>query len=390
MTRLRFALVAGGGTGGHLVPALALARAIAATRSADAVELVGSRRGLEAQLLADAGLPVTLLPGRGLARRLDPAAVVANVGALVGLAVALVLALVLVARRRPRVVVAVGGYASVPVALAAVVLAVPVVLVNLDARPGAANRLVGRFARAAAVAFPGTPLPRAVVTGAPVRPELAALSGHTSADRRSARRALGVPEEGALVAVMGGSLGARRINEAVLELVGRWAARKDTAIYHVVGSRDAEWARRAAPLTRELCYRQVEFQQDMVSLYSAADVVVCRAGANTVAELAVVAMPAVLVPLPGAPGDHQRANAEVLAAAGAAVVVEDAECDGPRLDTELAGLLSDPGRLGAMGAAAGASGRPDGLQAVLSVIEAHARRPSEPAGPLQTVGGDRW
>lgn len=390
MSRVRFALVAGGGTGGHLVPALAVARALAAARAPDAVELVGSRRGLETHLLADAGLPVTLLPGRGIARRLEPGALVANVGAVIAMAWAVVLALALVARRRPRVVVAVGGYASVPVALAALVLAVPVVLVNLDARPGAANRLVGRFARAAAVAFPGTPLPRAVVTGAPLRGELAQVRGRSADDRSAARRALGLPQDGAVVGVMSGSLGARRVNEAVLELVARWGHREAVAVYHVIGRRDFAWAQGAAPPTTVLCYRQVEFEEHMDRFYCAVDVAVCRAGANTVAELAVVGMPAVLVPLPGAPGDHQRANAEVLADAGAAVIVDDAECDGARLAAELDALLADPDRLAAMGEAAAAMGRPEALQAVVAVVEAHARRPSEPAGPLEAAGGSRW
>jgi UDP-N-acetylglucosamine--N-acetylmuramyl-(pentapeptide) pyrophosphoryl-undecaprenol N-acetylglucosamine transferase len=240
------------------------------------------------------------------------------------------------------------------------------------------------------VAFPGTRLPRAVVTGAPVRPELAEVAQRTSDDRRAARRALGLPEDGAVVGVVGGSLGAKRINEAVLELAQRWTARPGTAVYHVVGRRDIEWARGAAPPTLALCYRQVEFEDHMARLYCAADVMVCRAGANTVAELAVVGLPAVLVPLPGAPGDHQRANAELLAAAGAAVVLDDAECDGARLDAELDALLADPNRLAAMGAAASALGRPDALPAVVAVVEAHARRPSEPAGPLEAVGGSRW
>ena len=149
MSERRFALVAGGGTGGHLMPALAVARALAEARAPGAVEVVGSRRGLDAELLRDAGLPVTLLPGRGIARRLTPRALVDNAGAVAALAWACVLAVGVVLGRRPQVVVAMGGYASVPVALAAAVLRVPVVLVNVDAVPGAANRVVGRFAAAA-------------------------------------------------------------------------------------------------------------------------------------------------------------------------------------------------------------------------------------------------
>ncbi len=381
----------GGGTGGHLMPALAVARALAGRHSAEAVELVGSRRGLERQLLADAEVPVTLLPGRGIARRLDPRSLLDNAAAVCALAWALVLALVLVARRQPRVVVAVGGYASIPLSMAAVVAAVPVVLVNVDARPGAANRLLSRFARASAVAFSGTGLPRAVVTGAPVRPEILAAVGASSEERRSARRALELPEDRKVVGVVGGSLGARRLNQAAVELAGRWSERGDVALYHVVGSRDFGWARAGSPSSfPALCYRQVEFEEHMRLFYLSADVVVCRAGALTVAELAVVGVPAVLVPLPGAPGDHQRANAEVLAGVGGAVVVEDGECDGARLDAELTTLLDDPSRLASMASASASVGRPDALAAVVAVVEAHARRPPEPAGPVGALERGRW
>jgi len=220
----RFALVAGGGTAGHVQPALALSRALAQTHGPESVELVGSRRGLERTMLADAGLPLTLLPGRGIKRRLSPRALLDNVVALAGLALAAVEAVVLVARRRPRAVVAVGGYAAVPVGLAGALLGVPVVVVNVDALPGAANRLLGRVARASAVAWPGTPLPRSVVTGAPLRPEVVAAAGAEPArpvPDPSARAALGVPDGTALVAVVGGSLGARRVNEAALALARR-------------------------------------------------------------------------------------------------------------------------------------------------------------------------
>jgi undecaprenyldiphospho-muramoylpentapeptide beta-N-acetylglucosaminyltransferase len=387
VSRRRFALVAGGGTGGHLVPALAVARALSSDRPSGAVELVGARRGIDATLLADAGLPVTLLPGRGLLRRADPRALLANAGALGALAWALVLAVGVVASRRPAVVVAMGGYASVPVALAAVVLRVPVVLVNVDAVPGAANRLIGRFAAAAAVAFPDTPLERAEVTGAPVRPEIVEAARPGPAGRAKARRALGVDERRAVVGVVGGSLGARRINEAVLGLAGLWAGRTDLAVYHVVGRRDYEWVRAAAPdpVAAGLDYRIVEYESRMPLFYRASDVVVCRAGANTVAELAVVGVPSVLVPLPGAPGDHQGANARALAGAGAAVVLPDDQCTAERLATELEPLLAEYARRGAMAEAAGELGRPDAVTAVAALVEAHAR-PGHRAEANRTAG----
>ncbi|MGA2036955.1 MAG: UDP-N-acetylglucosamine--N-acetylmuramyl-(pentapeptide) pyrophosphoryl-undecaprenol N-acetylglucosamine transferase [Acidimicrobiales bacterium] len=371
----RFALVAGGGTGGHVVPALAVARALALKLGPQSVELVGSRRGLDSQLVRGTGLPVTLLPGRGFSRRATPRAVVQNLAAFTQLALAGVLAVVVVVRRRPAVVVAMGGYACVPTAIAAAALGVPLVLVNVDAVPGAANRLVGRFARATAVAFEGTPLPRAVLTGAPVREEVSAVSRPDASARQGARQDLGIPPGRHVVAAVGGSLGARRLNEAVLGLARIWEKRSDVAIYHVVGGRDAKWAGelKAEMSTRELWYQQVAYEERMSLFYQAADVVVCRAGANTVAELTVVGVPAVVVPLPGAPGDHQVANAAVLERAGAAVVVEDSACTPERLVVELDRLVVDPRLMDGMRRAAAELGRPDALSAVVAVVEAQAR-----------------
>ena len=172
-------VIAGGGTAGHVLPAIAVARSLLGRgHDRDDILFVGSRRGLEARLVPEAGFPILLLPGRGLVRRLSPA----NVAAAGGLMVAVVRAMWLMARRRPSVVLAVGGYASVSSAVAAVVLRVPLVLAESNGVAGAANRLVGRWARAAAVAFPGTGLPREVLTGNPVRPEILA------ADRSPAGR----------------------------------------------------------------------------------------------------------------------------------------------------------------------------------------------------------
>ena len=162
-----WAVIAGGGTAGHTLPGIAIARALVALGHDPAtIHFVGSERGSEARLVPAAGFAVTLLPGRGIQRRLT----LANVGAVWGLLRALVRAFVLLARHRPKVVVAMGGYASVPCALSAVVLRIPIVVAEQNAVPGLANRLTARFAKAAAVSFPGTALPRAVLTGNPVRP----------------------------------------------------------------------------------------------------------------------------------------------------------------------------------------------------------------------------
>jgi UDP-N-acetylglucosamine--N-acetylmuramyl-(pentapeptide) pyrophosphoryl-undecaprenol N-acetylglucosamine transferase len=377
----RYALMAGGGTAGHLQPALAIAESLVSRgHDRDTIEFVGSRRGQDRVALDGRGFPFTLLPGRGIARSLRPRVIAQNLGALAGLAVALVAALGLVARRRPRVVVSVGGYASLPASVGALVFGIPLVLVNVDAAPGVANRLLGRFARASAVGWPGTHLPRAVVTGTPVRPEIAA-AGRSAEDRRAARRVLGLPEDRPTVVVFGGSLGARRINDAVLGLAERWHAREDRSIYQIVGRRDWETIESAIlPIGPTGPVVRVPYEERMATAYSAADVVVCRAGAMTVAELAAAGVPSVLVPLPGAPGDHQTANARVLERAGGAVLLADADCDAPRLAAMLDGLLSDLGALDAMGKAARSIGRPDAADAGAQVVEDHARGPRSGKG----------
>jgi UDP-N-acetylglucosamine--N-acetylmuramyl-(pentapeptide) pyrophosphoryl-undecaprenol N-acetylglucosamine transferase len=369
----RYALIAGGGTGGHVVPALALARALEAEMGPGSVEIVGSSTGMDSAMIGGSGLASTLLPGRGFRRSAAPSALASNLVACVQLLVAFFMALRLVSGRRPAVVVAVGGYASVPTAVAAGLMGVPVVLVNVDAVPGAANRLVGRFAKVAAVAFEGTPLRRAVVTGVPMREQIETAARAASRARVQARVSLGIPEDRRVVGAVGGSLGARRINEAVVGLAAQWRGRNDVALYHVVGRRDFDWAGSlAAGREADLWYKQVEFEDRMDLFYEAADAVVCRAGANTVAEIAVMGVPSILVPLPSSPGGHQAANAEVLRRVGAAVVLEDAECTPGRLGELLDGMISDDARLGAMKDAALSVGRSDAVSRIVELVRTHA------------------
>lgn len=366
-----WAVIAGGGTGGHVVPAIAIGQALAGRgHPAGTIHFVGSSRGLEARMVPAAGFEVTLLPGRGIARRLSRE----NVGAVFGLLRAFGRAVVLMRRWRPSVAVAVGGYASAAAALAAVLWRVPLVVAEQNAVPGLANRLAGRFAAACAVSFDGTPLPRAVVTGNPVRPEIV-MADTSPAGRAAARAALGLPADAVVVAVAGGSLGARRINTAVLELARRWSDRSGTCIYHVVGRRDFEEMSSGcpAPVPGGMDYRQIEFEDRMDLLLTAADVAVQRAGASTVAELTVIGLPSILVPLPGAPGDHQTQNARRLADAGAAVMVADAELDADRLEEELDRLVGDRADRDRMSAAARLLGRPDAAERVATLVEQHAR-----------------
>jgi undecaprenyldiphospho-muramoylpentapeptide beta-N-acetylglucosaminyltransferase len=384
----RYALVAGGGTAGHLLPALAIAEALVeAGHDRDSIEFVGSTRGQDRITLEGRGFPFTLLPGRGIVRSLRPRDVAADIGAVAGLAVAAVRGLGVVNRAKPRVVVSVGGYASLAASMAAVVRGVPLVLVNVDAVAGAANRMLGRFARASAVGWEGSHLPRAVVTGTPVRPEIAAVR-RDAEGRRAARLRLGLPTDRLTIAVFGGSLGAHRINRAVFDLSDRWRDRHDRSIYHIVGRR--EWEGRpgadagpvegsgadAGPDPAGLALVRVPYCDGMDDVYAAADVVVCRAGAMTVAELTVAGVPSILVPLPGAPGDHQTANARVLERAGAALLLADDRCDAAALDEALEGLVTQPSLLPSMSRAARGLGRPDAAAAGARVVEASAAGPA--------------
>jgi undecaprenyldiphospho-muramoylpentapeptide beta-N-acetylglucosaminyltransferase len=370
-TQRCYALIAGGGTAGHVQPALAIARALVERgHPRGSVELVGSERGIEARLVPEAGFELTLLPGRGLQRKLS----LQNIRSLGALVVALWRAWRLVGRRRPAVVVSVGGYASVPCALAAVVRRVPIVVAEQNAQPGAANRLVSRFARACAVSFPDTPLRRAVVTGNPVRPEILAID--RARDAVGARAKLDVEPGRRLVLIFGGSLGALRINRAAVDAARRWTGRGDLHIRHIVGARD--WDEITAggppvPPDAPLRYQAVRYDDDMPTSLAATDLAVCRSGSSTSFELLAAGLPAVLVPSPYVTADHQTANARHLVDAGAAVLVPDAELDGERLVAEADALLADPARLDAMARAARAAARPSAADDIAALVEEHAR-----------------
>jgi UDP-N-acetylglucosamine--N-acetylmuramyl-(pentapeptide) pyrophosphoryl-undecaprenol N-acetylglucosamine transferase len=357
-------LITGGGTGGHVYPALAVAdELVRRGRDRRTVRFVGARRGLEATAVPAAGYAIDLLPGRGIRRSLTPRAIVANVGAVAGLAGAFLRAIGLVHRRRPRVVLGVGGYASAPCVVAARLRRVPAVVHEQNAAPGIVNRLAVRLGARAAASLPDTTLSGAVLTGNPVRAEIAAVVRAPVADP-------------ALVVVVGGSLGARTLNDAALALYDRWRARSDVSVRHVSGPRDHE--RCAAELaalraeTDRLDYVLVPYEDDMARDYRDATLFVCRAGAVTCAELTVTGTPAVLVPLPGAPADHQTRNAEALRDAGAARMITDPDLDGAALDAMLDELLGAPELLATMSAAARRLGHPDAASRVADLVEAAA------------------
>jgi UDP-N-acetylglucosamine--N-acetylmuramyl-(pentapeptide) pyrophosphoryl-undecaprenol N-acetylglucosamine transferase len=369
-----FACIAGGGTGGHVLPGLAIAEALVdAGHDRDTIRFVGSTHGPDTTLVPAAGFALDTVAGRGIPRRVSWASVVAAASIVRGVGSGIAL----IRRLRPRVVVVLGGYASVPCVVGAVLWRVPMVVTEQNARASLASRLAGRFAKACAVPFEGTDLPRAVVTGNPVRPAILAVD--RARDRDQARRDLDLPLDRTVIGVASGSLGSTRVNQTVAALAQRWADRGDLAIHHAVGDRD--WATSgtgpgdpSAADPAALVYHRVRYEDRIDRLYAAADLYVGRAGGSTVAELTVVGLGSVLVPLPIAPRDAQTANAEALVGVGAARRVPDAEFDADRLAAELTALLADPATLGAMADAAHTLAHPDAARQVAALAEEHARR----------------
>jgi UDP-N-acetylglucosamine--N-acetylmuramyl-(pentapeptide) pyrophosphoryl-undecaprenol N-acetylglucosamine transferase len=340
------------------VPALAIAAALRA-RGAH-VEFAGGERA-EAELVPAAGYPFHRLAVAGLDRRNPLRAARAAVLAVraVGRARRLIREV------RPDAVLGGGGYVAGPVGLAAVIRRVPLALTEADSHLGITNRLLAPFAPRVYLAFPleGRDGDRYEVTGRPIPP------GTASADRAAARRRFGIPEDGRCLLVFGGSLGARKLNEAALEAFGREAP---FHVLHASGRRDFEGLRaRLDALGAPSHYRLEPYIEPFADAYAAADLAAARAG-GSVFELAAAGLPAVLVPYPHATADHQTGNARWMADGGAAVVVEDGELTAARLATETRALL-DPGRLELMSAAARALSRPDAAERIADGILGMAR-----------------
>jgi UDP-N-acetylglucosamine--N-acetylmuramyl-(pentapeptide) pyrophosphoryl-undecaprenol N-acetylglucosamine transferase len=313
---------------------------------------VGTRGGLEAAIVPKTGLSSTFVASRPLARRVS-LEVLRTLGAN---ALGFVQALRILARFRPEVVIATGGYVTVPVVLAARVLRatglsrVRIAVLEPNAVAGLANRLLGPLADEVWVAFAhaASSLARnAVRTGTPVRASLLlARPPHV------ARRSLGLDPVKTTIVVMGGSQGARRINDALAQMIVGEPLPPDWQVLHVSGPREADRARKALQDAGSPAdVTVVPYLDDPGAAYAAADVVVARAGASTLAELAATGTPSILVPYPHAAGDHQSHNAEAVRAAGAARVVADADLSGARLRVELAAALEPAARVEARAAA---------------------------------------
>jgi UDP-N-acetylglucosamine--N-acetylmuramyl-(pentapeptide) pyrophosphoryl-undecaprenol N-acetylglucosamine transferase len=364
-------LIAGGGTAGHVFPALALARHLA--EGGDEVRFAGTAIGQEARLVPGAGFPFVQVEARPLVRDL-------SVRALTGP----VLTVRSVARCRPiveaaDVVVGMGGYVSVPVALAALRARRPLVVHEQNAVPGLANRALARPAHTVALSFADAArmLPRSVssvVTGNPVRPEILAVPSQRDTLRKEALAELELDEARRTVVVFGGSQGALHVNRAIVDALAALTDRSDLQVVLLTGPAHLEGIRATLPSSRSLLVRPLGFLERMELAYAVADLVVARAGATTIAELAVCGIPSILVPYPYATGRHQEANAQALQRAGAADVVLDDAIGGRVFAERIGALLDDVARLRAMGECAAAWSRPDAAETLAAAVRAAGAR----------------
>jgi UDP-N-acetylglucosamine--N-acetylmuramyl-(pentapeptide) pyrophosphoryl-undecaprenol N-acetylglucosamine transferase len=361
-------VIAGGGTGGHLYPGIAVARELLRRRPDAAVSFAGTARGIESRVIPKAGFPLDLIRTAGL-KGTSPAALARGIALLPlgGLD-----AWSIISRRRPDLVIGVGGYSSGPVVLAAAARGIPTMLLEQNAVPGMTNRLLARVVKAAAVTFEAT-APffggKGFVSGNPVRPEFLA----PDAPDDVSDRATGVPRP-PRVLIFGGSQGAHAINMAMVEAAPRLAAGpRGLEITHQTGERDLERVREGY-LAAGLDARVEPFLYEMDREVKRADLVVCRAGATTIAELSAAGKPAILIPLPTAADDHQRKNAEVLARAGAAELIPQRELTGPALAERIAALVEDAAKRTSMAVAARRFARPDAARVIVDRALELARR----------------
>lgn len=375
-------LFAGGGTAGHVFPALAVARELTRQRPDLQPVFIGTRQRLEGQLVPAAGYELHHIDVLPLPRRVSlglfkvPGALRSATARCVAIARDLDAA----------AAVTFGGYVSFPLDWACARLQLPLVVHEQNSIPGLANRFASRWADRVAVSFPGSadrfPRPeRTAVTGNPVREELLELD-RTPETVADARRHFGLAPATTTLLVFGGSQGARTINEALIGSYTLWDDPAGLQILHAAGAQlhgesasgwERQRARGEGPLNRCL-----DFIDDMRLAYLAADIVVCRAGATSIAELTALGLPAVLVPYPHATRDHQLHNARSLAMAGAAQVVPDEELTATRLVAAVEPWLADPAERGRVAQASAAFGRREAAENVVHLVLEQLDRAPEP------------
>jgi UDP-N-acetylglucosamine--N-acetylmuramyl-(pentapeptide) pyrophosphoryl-undecaprenol N-acetylglucosamine transferase len=305
-------VIVSGGTGGHIYPGIALAQAIKARDPQAEILFLGSDEGLERELIGREGYPVKLIRARALLRKLSYKAFSAPFVSTVGF----FQSRGILKDFAPKVLVSTGGYASLPVVLAAKSLGIPVFLLEQNVLPGAVNRFCGRFASKIFLSFEASQKYLAgEVVGNPVRREI------IDAQREPARKKFGLRPDEKIVLVMGGSQGSLKINETVVSALHDLP--RGIKVLHIIGTRDFGWVERYLKGKQIDNYQALPYLHDMADALAAADLVVSRAGATAIAEFLVRHLPMILIPFPYAAEDHQRKNAQVLVDGGAAVMLED-------------------------------------------------------------------
>lgn len=349
-------LIAGGGTGGHVIPALAIACELRDAVGAE-VRFVGTARGIETRLVPEAGFRLELID----VGMLKNVSLLTRARTLTALPRGIQRCISLLQIFQPHAVVGVGGYASGPAMMAASLLRIPTLAYEPNAAPGLANRIIGRRVSAAAISFEESRrfFRNTEVTGVPVRREFFSLSPRPS-------------DAAPHLLVFGGSQGARTLNQVMPQILhSLFAEVPGLTLLHQAGARHAESTRQAyeASGTDGARWEVSAFLEDMPRRFAEADLILCRSG-SSVAELAAAGKPSLLIPFPQAADDHQRKNAEVFARAGAAEMMLEAEMTPERLLAALVTLLRDAGRRAEMGAQASRLSRPDALVHIVRMVQA--------------------
>ncbi|MEA2506061.1 MAG: UDP-N-acetylglucosamine--N-acetylmuramyl-(pentapeptide) pyrophosphoryl-undecaprenol [Actinomycetota bacterium] len=353
--------IAGGGTVGHVQPAIALARAL----TQEDVSFIGTANGAEARLVPAAQFPFSTIAIRGFDRARPASLLTLGPRA----AAAVVQARALLRQSRPDVVVGMGGYVSLPVCAAARLGGTPFVIHEQNIVLGLANKLCGRFAARVAVSWEDTVQaagPRAVFTGNPVLPEIVQLDREER--RPGALDRFGLDPSRKTLLVFGGSQGAHRINEAAIGLARRWSDRGDRQVLHIVGPADFEAAQAGVVGGGQLPYRIVDFLPSMLDAYSGADLALCRGGATTVAELTTMGLPAIIVPYPFHRDRQQERHARVLQEAGAVVTLPDPKTTTRSVGDAADALFDTDGTLATMSVACRTLSHPRAADALAEVV----------------------
>jgi UDP-N-acetylmuramate--alanine ligase len=351
-----FAVITGGGTSGHVIPAMAIAELLQdAGISKDQLHFVGSSTGIETTLVPSSGIPMSLLTVQGFGRVLSFQALKRNIRTIKILQNATRNAERILSSLRPAVVVSVGGYASVPATRAAKKLNIPVVTVSYDRQPGLATRLQARSAAAVAVAYLPSKFKNATLTGAPVRRVLRNLD--LSSTRDDARSRLSIPLDRKVICITGGSLGSAKLNSVARILVEKNQNRSDICVIHLTGQRYIGDDLPVLKSDAKIVYVRLESTVAMQDVYSASDLVVARAGASTVAEVSTIGIASVLIPWSGAAENHQTANASWLGDLGGAVVIDENSVANEHLADQVISLIDDRVKIQSLASAARTAGK---------------------------------